>query len=63
MHEFNFHTDPVIKVEFSPFKKNVFSSISEDNKIGFWDISKIGDEIEEEEENSLNEPTELFFTH
>ena len=38
-----------MKVEFSPFNEAIFASASIDRRLIVWDMSKIGEEIREED--------------
>lgn len=42
---FDNHTQPVIRVQWSPHSPNVFASASTDTKVNIWDILKVGVEV------------------
>ena len=50
LHSFEGHNDHVVRVEWSPFNVGVFASSSSDRRVIVWDISKMGEEIKQEDE-------------
>ncbi len=61
IHEFEHHTEDVIKVSWSPNAKNIFASISRDSSAILWDCSLIGGDITNDD--FQDGPPELLFSH
>ncbi|KIY50489.1 WD40 repeat-like protein [Fistulina hepatica ATCC 64428] len=61
LHTFEFHTDEVLHLAWSPHNATIFASASGDRRINVWDLSLIG--VEQTPEDLEDGPPELLFMH
>eukprot|EP01133_Synstelium_polycarpum_P008930 gene8930-10469_t len=61
LHSLISHTDEVFQVQWSPHNETVLASCGSDRRVNVWDLSRIGDEQNNEDSN--DGPPELLFIH
>lgn len=49
LHSFESHKEEVRQLQWSPHFETIIGSASTDRRINIWDISRIGDEIPEDD--------------
>ena len=61
LHTFQYHSDEILHLTWSPTHETIFASGSSDRRIAVWDLAAIG--LEQTPDDAEDGPPELLFVH